>query len=285
MNIDDLKTFLVLANTKSFTRASEQLYIAQSTVTNRISELERELNFRLFMRNNRMVELTGEGEQFREYAEKILAITGNMLSDIAATKKYKNYLRIGCSDSIYEGHLASALLEHRKKHPEDSLKITIGLSEHLIDQMRDNIFDVVFTYLQLQGSQYHCEVYKQDEIVLVTDYNNNKYPRGITRDELIGENYLMCNYALQNVGQFIRDIFPKYHRFALEIDDCAKVIPYIVGSQSYTFLPADTALMYLKNKTLRKVKLKDLEPPVISSYMVCKKSKRALCEKIFGIGD
>lgn len=50
-------------------------------------------------------------------------------------------------------------------------------------------------------------------MILVTDYYNTMYARGITKQALIAENYLMCNFALQDVGQFIRNLFPRYHNF------------------------------------------------------------------------
>ena len=46
MNTEELKTFIFLSKVKNFTLAAEQLFIAQSTVTNRISELEKEVGFR-----------------------------------------------------------------------------------------------------------------------------------------------------------------------------------------------------------------------------------------------
>ena len=103
MDIEALNTFLTLANTKNYTRTAAQLFVAQSTVTNRIHELEKELNIALFTRNNRSVELTVEGEQFKDYAEKVITLTNASLSEISSLHKYANHLRIGCSDSIYEG--------------------------------------------------------------------------------------------------------------------------------------------------------------------------------------
>ncbi len=105
MDIEALNTFLTLANTKNYTRTAAQLFVAQSTVTNRIHELEKELNITLFTRNNRSVELTVEGEQFKDYAEKVITLTNASLSEISSLHKYENHLRIGSSDSIYEGHL------------------------------------------------------------------------------------------------------------------------------------------------------------------------------------
>ena len=209
MDIEALNTFLTLANTKNYTRTAAQLFVAQSTVTNRIHELEKELNIALFTRNNRSVELTVEGEQFKDYAEKVITLTNASLSEISSLHKYENHLRIGCSDSIYEGHLAPIILEHRRQFPNDALKITIGLSNLLMEQLQSDIFDVIFTYLPMKKSSYHCEVYKQDKMILVTDYYNTMYARGITKQALIAENYLMCNFALQDVGQFIRNLFPK----------------------------------------------------------------------------
>ena len=136
-----------------------------------------------------------EGEQFKDYAEKVITLTNASLSEISSLHKYENHLRIGCSDSIYEGHLAPIILEHRRQFPNDALKITIGLSNLLMEQLQSDIFDVIFTYLPMKKSSYHCEVYKQDKMILVTDYYNTMYARGITKQALIAENYLMCNFA------------------------------------------------------------------------------------------
>ncbi len=283
MDIESIKTFMVLANTKNYTRAANQLFVAQSTITNRIHELEKELGFQLFHRTNRLVELTPEGGKFRRYAEKVIELTDTSLAEISATRKYDHYLRIGCADSIYEGHLAGLILKHRKNHPKDYLKISIGLTEHLLEQIQNDMLDVVFTYLPLSKNSVHCELYKQDTLVLVTDIQNVKYRKGIKVEQLLEEKYLMCNFALQDVGQYIRKLFPKYHQFELEIDDCMKIVPYLLHQDNYTFLPKDMADPYIKSKQLRQVPLIDFNTPVINSYIIYKKSLEKICSEIFKI--
>ena len=132
-----------------------------------------------------------------------------------------------------------------------------------------------------EGNLWDCEIFKQDTMVLVTDIQNKKYKNGITRQNLLQASYLMCNFALQDVGQFIRNLFPKYHQFSLEIDDCSKIIPFLLGQKNYTFLPKDMAEPYLETKKLRVIPLVDFQTPVINSYIICKKSKLELCKKIF----
>ena len=105
MDIQTLETFKTLAETKSFTKTANQLFVAQSTVTNRINELEKELKISLFNRTNRSVQLTNEGERFKIYAEKVLSLTENTLAEMMTERKFENHIRIGCADS---GHARAA---------------------------------------------------------------------------------------------------------------------------------------------------------------------------------
>ncbi|MBO4336864.1 MAG: LysR family transcriptional regulator [Lachnospiraceae bacterium] len=274
MDIQALETFIALAETKSFTKTANRLFVAQSTVTNRINELEKELKLSLFSRTNRSVKLTGEGEKFRIYAEKVLDLTEHALAEMSAEHRFANHIRIGSADSIYEGHLAPRIQSYSEHHPDTSLKISIGLSNHLLEQLQEDLLDVVFVYIPLKKASYYCEVYKQDRLVLVTDTGNKKYSKGITRDRLTEENYLMCNFALQDVGMYIRKLFPRFHQFELEIDDCMKIMPYLLGKDNYTFLPKDMADPYIREKKLRQIPLLDFDTPVINSYIICKESKK-----------
>ena len=281
MDLEGLRTFLVLANTKNYTRAAGQLFVAQSTVTNRIAELERELGVSFFDRTNRKVELTQEGERFRIYAGTVLELTESSFAEITSAKRFDSHLRIGSADSIYEGHLAERILRYRQEHPRVSLRISIGVTSHLLDQLQSDMLDVVFTYLPLIKSGYHSELYKKDSLILVTDAGNEQYKEGITEQQLTGVNYLMCNFALQEVGQYIRKLFPRFHQFELEIDDCMKIVPFLLHQDTYTFLPRDMAEPYTGRGELREIPLLDFRTPVINSYIIYKKSVEKMCRRIF----
>ena len=64
MNTDNLKEFMVLAETKNFWEASDRLYMNQSTLSKHIKSLENELGVPLFTRTTRRVELTSYGQTF-----------------------------------------------------------------------------------------------------------------------------------------------------------------------------------------------------------------------------
>ena len=169
MDVQTLETFITLADTKSFTKTANQLFVAQSTVTNRINELEKDLKLRLFLRTNRSVKLTTQGERFRIYAEKVLSLTETTLAEMSAEQRFDEHIRIGSADSIYEGHLAPQIKAFKDKHPETSLKISIGLSNHLLEQLQEDLLDVVFVYIPLKKASYHSTLFKQDKLVFASD--------------------------------------------------------------------------------------------------------------------
>ncbi|MBF1343385.1 MAG: LysR family transcriptional regulator, partial [Megasphaera micronuciformis] len=71
MNTETLRTFIAAAQIKNFTKTAEHLFIAQSTVTNRILDLESEIGKPLFTRKHKQIELTEAGLQFLDYAKQL----------------------------------------------------------------------------------------------------------------------------------------------------------------------------------------------------------------------
>ena len=68
MNIEYLKTFVLLAENGSFSKTAKEQVLVQSTVSSRISELEKEIGQKLFVRNKNYSELTLAGKALLEYA-------------------------------------------------------------------------------------------------------------------------------------------------------------------------------------------------------------------------
>ena len=68
MTVEMIKTFITLAETRSFSRTADILFVSQPTVSVRLKAMEDELKFPLFVRSNKQVELTPMGLQFFPYA-------------------------------------------------------------------------------------------------------------------------------------------------------------------------------------------------------------------------
>lgn len=271
MDTQSLLTFVTLAEYRNFTRTADALFIAQSTVTNRISELEKEIGKPLFERNKRKVTLSQEGELFLPYAKRILDLSDAGIRNVNSMKKYTATYRIGSTNTIYECHLFPVIQDYRNSHPEHAVKITLGHSNNLLQEIQDNLLDVVYSYLPFYHSAYNCEVFATDNLVLVTRFGNDTYNEGITKESLVYTDYLYCNFALQDVGLFIKELFPPHYQFGFEIDNSTKLIPYLLSSDGVSFVPESIAMPYMERNELKCIPLLDFEAPKINCYRIMRK--------------
>lgn len=268
MDTQCLQTFIKLAEYKNFTKTADSLFIAQSTVTNRIAELEREVGCQLFERNKRKVILTAEGEIFLSYAKRITELSDTGIRELHSLNRFSNILKIGTANTIYECHLFPKIKNYVASNPDNGVKITIGHSHDLLQGIQDKLFDVVYSYIPFYKSGYQCELFAKDKLVLVTNFQNNTYSEGIHQKELVKANYLYCNFALQEVGLFIRELFPPHYQFGFEINNATKLIPYLLVSSGISFLPESIAEPYLISNQLRVIPLIDFDSPKINCYKI-----------------
>ncbi|MBO5207751.1 MAG: LysR family transcriptional regulator [Lachnospiraceae bacterium] len=272
MDTQSLQTFVALAEYRNFTKTADSLFIAQSTVTNRIAELEKEIGKQLFARNKRKVTLTAEGEAFLSYAKRIIELSEAGIQEINAIKKYTDTIRIGSTNTIYECHLFPLIKDYMTKYPEQAVKITITHSTDLVQAIQDNLMDVVYSYIPFYHAGFDCQVFATDNLALVTSYQNNAYNHGISQEDLVHANYLYCNFALQEVGLFIKELFPPHHQFGFEIDNSTKLIPYLIAFNGISFVPESIAAPYIKEQKLKQIPLLDFEAPKINCYRITHKN-------------
>ena len=268
MNTEELKTFIFLAKVKNFTLAAEQLFIAQSTVTNRINELEKEVGKRLFSRGSKTVMLTEAGEIFLRYAERILELQDTSIEEMNALSSHSRKFSIGAINATYEVYVKPLVDECLKNNSITSIKVMLGHSLDLIQQLQDNMLDMVFSAVPLKRLGYACDIYDVDRVVLVCAKNKNEYPDGITKAQLAKIPYLLCDFTLSETGVFIRSLFPKNHVFRLDVDNSSKLLPYLENGLGYSFLPYKLAKDYLQEGRLEEVSLKDFTAPKVTTYLI-----------------
>lgn len=274
MDFQTLHTFSELAKCLSFSQTAQNLFVTQSTVTKRISELEKELGKPLFTRDKRHVTLTSYGQLYLEYVERILSLERISMEELNAYESYSNNLKIGATNSIYECHLFDMINNYEKNSPDNAISIRIDHSQELIQFLLDGILDLVFSFLPYHKPGYECRSFRSDRLVLTTQYNNTEYKNGIHKAELTNIRYLMCNFALNDVGSYIRGLFPNHYQFKFEIDNSTKLLPYLLSGDGYSFLPEKMLDSYINKKELRIIPLLDIETPEIKSYYIGRLSSK-----------
>ncbi|WP_443060798.1 LysR substrate-binding domain-containing protein [Streptomyces sp. NBC_00448] len=122
-----LRTFLAVAQTLSFTQAAKRLDLRQSTVSQHVRRLEEAAGCRLFLRDTHGVDLTEDGEAMLGFARTILAANERAAGFFTGTR-LRGRLRFGVSEDFVLTRLPEILAAFRHEHPEVDLELTVELS-------------------------------------------------------------------------------------------------------------------------------------------------------------
>ncbi|AAK81394.1 LysR family transcriptional repressor of citA [Clostridium acetobutylicum] len=273
MDYELLKTFICLAKLKNFTKTAEQLHVVQSTITSRIKHLEHTIGETLFIRTNKKVLLTGAGEIFLPYAKQLLSIQETAISRLHTLELFKDTLNIGAVHSIYDCHVQNMILKYMQRNKKIAIKITIEHSEELIQMLHDNQLDVTFTYLDIKSSQFICNPFYTDKIILVTGSQNNYNERGITNDELRSLPLLSSAILTEEFQEWFYSIFPRNYIYPLDININSNIVTFLKDGIGFSFMPESAAKNFIEEGSLIEVKLLESTPPSMKSYVLLNKQR------------
>lgn len=125
MDVRQLKFFLGVAACESFTKAAEQLHIAQPALSIAIKKLEEELDVLLFNRRDRKISLTAEGEALFQHAQGILQGVAAAKQEIADLRGLlKGEVRVGLTPMLSSFFFPKIIASFKLRHP--ALKIAIS---------------------------------------------------------------------------------------------------------------------------------------------------------------
>lgn len=142
-----LKTFLAVARHRNITRASREVHLAQSSVSDQIQSLESELGVALFTRSRHGLDLTAAGAALKPYAEEILQLADEARIAVEATTGAAvGTVTIGALETIAAVKLPQWLAAFQSDHPEIGLRLKIAGSDALLRQLEDGEIDVAFCF-------------------------------------------------------------------------------------------------------------------------------------------
>src|SRR3954468_14864110 len=132
LDLDQLRTFVIAAELKSFTAAGDCLNATQSAVSLRIAKLERQLGRMLLARTPRAVSLTPEGSRFLDHARAVLEAHDAALAQLSGPEALEqSVLRLAVSDHAVGAALTAALRSLKASVPELAFEVTVGLSAEM----------------------------------------------------------------------------------------------------------------------------------------------------------
>ena len=145
MDIVQLKYFIAVAESGSFSEAAEIMFSAQSTVSKQIASLEKELNVQLFDRSKRKVALTAYGEAFLGHAHKIIGNYNSMINEIASISTQDNSKAIiRATTAMLPYNIISLVASFKKECEWADIHVEEFESEDILKMLKDNECDLAF---------------------------------------------------------------------------------------------------------------------------------------------
>ena len=139
-----LRSFIAVAEMKSFTLAARQIGLSQSTVSQHITRLEQQIGRTLLSRDTHSVTPTPDGDALLPFARR--AIEANERIDgYFMGSDLRGCIRFGASEDFVYSALPDILAEFINAHQEVDLELTVGLSAPLYEKYDSGDLDLIFT--------------------------------------------------------------------------------------------------------------------------------------------
>lgn len=143
MDIEELRTFVEVADSGGITPAARRLGLPKSIVSRRLTRLETGLGVQLLARNTRRAALTEAGVIFRDHAAKICAEIDMAEETILPASGLRGHLRVAAPLTFGSTHFAPVLTALAQQHPE--LHVHACYSDHMVDLITEG-FDCGIWY-------------------------------------------------------------------------------------------------------------------------------------------
>ncbi|MFN0107089.1 MAG: LysR family transcriptional regulator, partial [Bryobacteraceae bacterium] len=142
-DLRQLECFCAIARTGSFTKAADELGIAQPSLSEQIAKLEQGLGAPLFERLNRRVELTPPGQAILPIAQALLDDAASLPDHFESAREgVAGPLRVAAIPTILPYFLAPLLKGFCDRYPEVQLRLRESTTNELVEQVLNGAIDV-----------------------------------------------------------------------------------------------------------------------------------------------
>ncbi len=195
MDSNLLKIFVAVANNKSISLGANELGFAQSNVTSRIKQLEKNIGHTLFHRVPKGVILTQEGEKLYKHAIEIVRKVENAFLDMKNIEEQKKLI-VGSTDCNATVRISSFLMKLHEDYPNTQLELLTGTTRDITQMILDYKVDIAFISGEPKSEELII-LKKLEEEIAILEPKDEKTPNvilsfkeGCTYDEFLKKYYI-----------------------------------------------------------------------------------------------
>ena len=192
---------------RSFTKAAQNLYISQPSLSARIKKIEEIIGEPLFDRSTKPLQLTEVGKVYIEAAEEITQIeqrVENYINDLAGLKT--GNLAVGASTLFAAYVVPSLITQFNQKFPDVHIQLIEGNTAELEEMLGSNALDFVIDNYHYDSILYNKELYCEENILLAVPkhfaVNEELGMYQLSYKNIKNKNYLNQKYPAVPLGRF-----------------------------------------------------------------------------------
>lgn len=173
MELRQLRYFIKVAETLNFSEASKELFITQSTLSQQISQLERELDQQLFLRNSHEVSLTEAGRLLLPYARETVNDADTCVQRLKDLKELvTGELNIGVTFS-FSSIAAETLISFLKKYPHVKMNVVYLPMSELMEMLLRHELDLVLAFYPTEhDNRIESHVLFSNKLAVIVNENH-----------------------------------------------------------------------------------------------------------------
>jgi DNA-binding transcriptional LysR family regulator len=270
-----LETFSRVADLKSFSKAANDLFITQPTVSGHILALEQSLSLRLFDRMGRKTHLTKAGELFLRHATKILSSRKDLLNALSEfSQGIRGELSLGASTIPGEYLLPKVMSDFKKEHPGFILSLKIADTQEIVQCVLQGNVELGMTGAKLNHNSLHYEKYEEDEIIVIgpSDHPLAK-KRRVNFEELSRESWIIreegsgtqmaVEKALKKKGMSLKQLHA-----VIEMGSTCSMKEGVKARLGLAFISKRAAEEELNQGLLSRIDMEGIEPILRQIYVL-----------------
>ena len=169
MEFRHLRTFRVVADNLSFSKAASQLFMAQSSVSAQIRSLEDELDLKLFDRIGRRVLITDAGMKLYEFARRIEEMTDEIRSEMTGAKNVRGSLTIRIPETLADRYMPQVVHRFCADNPHVKLNFINCSDRQLREELNSGRIDLAFLMTDaVKLAEVNVKMLKTENLIFIS---------------------------------------------------------------------------------------------------------------------
>lgn len=265
MDLHQLFVFTKAVEHKSFSKAAENIFLSQSTVSSHIQALERNLNLQLFDREGREISLTPHGERLYAWAQQILLLRDKAIVDLKqGMMDFSGNVRIA-SSSVPSSYMLPNMI---KLFCQDYSKITFHLTEasskHVADLVQKRTVDIGILGEKYEDDRLCYLPIQKEKLVFIAANHVKIQDSEVSFDEII-KHPLIMRHSNSGTQSWLNKLLRKngVSKEQLNIkaytDSSNSLIQFVKEGIGASVISETTAKEYATHNTIRMYNIKDFD--------------------------